>query len=57
LGVQSEQLLTERQAFEKEILSGAEHANYPADEVPEQADYNENPIALRISPLCKSFIS
>jgi len=50
LGVQSEQLLTERQVFEKEILSGAEHASYPADEVPERADHNENPIAFRISP-------
>jgi hypothetical protein len=29
--VQGEQLLTERQVFEKEILTGTENANHPTD--------------------------
>ena len=54
----SQQLLTERQVFEKEILTGTEPANYAADEVSEAADHDENLIAMPGShPLCKSFIS
>jgi hypothetical protein len=36
--VQSKQLLSERQVFEKEILAGAEQANHPADDVLKRGD-------------------
>ena len=39
LGVQGEQLLTERQVFQKQFLAGPEDANDPADEVPEHGDH------------------
>lgn len=44
--VQSKQLLSERQVFEKEILAGAEQANHPTDEVPKRGDHSENLIAI-----------
>jgi hypothetical protein len=50
LGVQSQQLLTEREVFEKEILTGAERANHPANEVPERAEHNEILSQCRITP-------
>ena len=46
VAVQSEQLLTERQVFEKEILPGAEPANQPANEVAEREAHDENLIAM-----------
>ena len=54
--VQSKQLLSQRQVFEKEILAGAEQVNHPADEVPKRGDHSEILSPCRISALCKSFI-
>jgi hypothetical protein len=39
--VQCEKWLAEGQVFEKEILSGAEDAVHPADEVPECGDHKQ----------------
>jgi len=39
LGLQGEQLLTQRQVFQKQLLAGPEDANDPADEVPEHGDH------------------
>jgi hypothetical protein len=47
--VQSKQLLSERQVFEKEILAGAEQANHPADEVPKRGDHSVILSPCRIS--------
>jgi hypothetical protein len=38
-GVQGEQLLTERQVFQKQFLVGPEDANDPGNEVPEHGDH------------------
>ena len=40
LGVQREQLLTERHVFQKQFLTGVEQANCPADEVPERGHHS-----------------
>jgi hypothetical protein len=47
--VQSKQLLSERQVFEKEILAGAEQANHPADKVPKRGNHSEILSPCRIS--------
>jgi len=40
--VKSEQLLTQRQIFEDEILAGTKGTTKPAEEVPETHDHGEN---------------
>jgi hypothetical protein len=55
--MQSKQLLAESQILEDEILSEAEDANHPANEVPEQQDHG--PRSYRntwLHALWKSFI-
>jgi hypothetical protein len=57
LGVQSYEPLTESQIFQDEILSGAQDASHPANEVPEQRDHG--PRSYRntwLHALWKSFI-
>jgi hypothetical protein len=41
-GMQSKQLLAERQIFEDEILSGTERTPKPSQEMPEQNEYGRN---------------
>jgi hypothetical protein len=50
--MQSKQLLAESQILEDEILSEAEDANHPANEVPEQQDHGQDLIA---TPGCTLF--
>jgi hypothetical protein len=48
LGVESEQLLTQRKTFEDEILAGTKGTAKPAEEVPEPHDHGKN--LIRQSP-------
>ena len=55
--MQSQQLLTESQVFEDEILPGTESADHPPEEMPERHDHGENLIGtVRIELFAKSFI-
>jgi hypothetical protein len=55
--MQSKQLLAESQILEDEILSGAEDANNPAKEVPEQRDHGSRSYRNNwLHALWKSFI-
>jgi hypothetical protein len=57
LRVQSQQLLTESQIFEDEVLPGPESAEHPSEEMPERHDHGKNLIGkVRIEPCVKSFI-
>jgi hypothetical protein len=42
LRVQSQQLLTQRQVFEDEVLPGTESADHPPEEMPERHDHGKN---------------
>jgi hypothetical protein len=42
LRVQSQQLLTESQVFEDEVLAGAKSADDPPEEMPERHDHGKN---------------
>jgi hypothetical protein len=55
--VQSQQLPTESQVFEDEILPGTESAHHPAEEVSERRDHSQNLIGqVRFQLFAKSFI-
>ena len=55
--MQSEQLPTESQVFEDEVLAGAERADDPPEEMPEQHNHGKNIIGtIRIQLCAKSFI-
>ena len=57
LRVQSQQLLTQSQVFEDEVLPGTESADHPAEEMPERHDHGKNLIGtVRIELFAKSFI-
>jgi len=58
LRVQSQQLPTESQVFEDEVLAGTESADYPAEEMSERHDHGKNFSGKDRIKLCaKSFIS
>src|SRR5271163_2614199 len=58
LRVQSQQLPTESQIFEDEVLAGPESADYPAEEMSEPHDHGKNFSGKDRIELCaKSFIS
>jgi len=42
--MQNEQLLTKREVFQDEILTGMEGANQPTQQMPEPDDHGENHI-------------
>jgi len=55
--VQSEQLPTESQVFEDEVLAGAKRAEDPPEEMPERHNHGKNIIGtIRIQLRAKSFI-
>ena len=55
--MQSEQLPTERQVFEDEVLAGAKRADDPPEEMPERHNHGKNIIGtIRIRLCPKSFI-
>jgi hypothetical protein len=55
--VQSEQLPTESQVFEDEVLTGAKRAEDPPEEMPERHDHGKNIIGtIRIQFCAKSFV-
>ena len=55
--MQSQQLLTESQVFEDEVLPGTESDEHPAEEMSERRDHNRNHIGkVRIELCAKSFI-
>jgi hypothetical protein len=55
--VQSQQLLTESQVFEDEVLSGPESADHPPEEMPERQEHGKNLIGtVRIELFAKSYI-
>src|SRR6516225_5876596 len=57
LRVQSEQLPTESQVFEGEVLAGAKRADDPPEEMPERHNHGKNSIGtIRIQLCAKSFI-
>jgi hypothetical protein len=57
LRVQSQQLPTESQVFENEVLPGTENADHPPEEMPERHDHGKNLIGkVRIELCTKSFI-
>jgi hypothetical protein len=57
LRVQSEQLPTESQVFEDEVLAGAKRADDPPEEMPERHNHGKNIIGtIRIQLCAKSFI-
>jgi hypothetical protein len=57
LRVQSQQLLTESQVFEDEVLSGTESADHPAEEMSERHDHGKKLSGkVRIEHCAKSFI-
>jgi hypothetical protein len=57
LRVQSQQLPTESQVFEDEVLAGAENADQPTEEMSERHDHSRNYIGkVRIELCAKSFI-
>jgi hypothetical protein len=56
-GVESQQLPTESQVFEDEVLAGTESADYPAEEMSERHDHGNNFKGKdRIKLLAKSLI-
>src|ERR1700675_485047 len=56
--VESQQLPTESQVFEDEVLAGTESADYPAEEMLERHDHGKNFSGKDGIKLCaKSFIS
>ena len=56
--MQSQQLPTESQIFEDEVLAGPESADYPAEEMSERHDHGKNFSGKDRIELCaKSFIS
>jgi hypothetical protein len=56
--MQSQQLPTESQVFEDEVLAGTESADYPAEEMSERHDHGKNFSGKDRIKLCsKSFIS
>jgi len=57
LRVQSEQLPTESQVFEDEVLAGAKRADDPPEEMPERHNHGKNIIGtIRIQLCARSFI-
>lgn len=55
--MQSQQLPTESQVFEEEILAGTERADHPAEEISERHEHAKNLIGtVRIQRFPKSFI-
>jgi hypothetical protein len=57
LHVQSQQLPTESQVFEDEVLAGTTSADHPAEEMSERRDHSNNLIGInRIQLFAKSFI-
>ena len=55
--MQSEQLPTESQVFEDEVLAGAKRADDPPEEMPERHNHGKNIIGtIRIQLCAKSFI-
>ena len=55
--MQSQQLPTESQVFEDEVLSGTENADQPAEEMSERHDHGKNFSGkVRIEPCAKSVI-
>ena len=55
--VQSEQLPTESQVFEDEVLAGAKRADDPSEQMPERHSHGKNIIGtIRIQLCAKSFI-
>jgi len=55
--VQSQQLPTESQVLEDEVLPGTENADQPAEEMSERYDHGKNFSGkIRIQPFAKSFI-
>ena len=55
--MQSEQLPTESQVFEDEVLARAKRADDPPEEMPERHNHGKNTIATTRIQLCaKSFI-
>jgi len=56
-GVQGQQLLTESQVFEDEILPGTESADHPVEDMPDRRDHGKNLIGtVQIELFAKSFI-
>jgi hypothetical protein len=56
-GVQGQQLLTESQVFEDEILPGTESADHPAEDMPDRHEHGKNLIGtVRSELFAKSFI-
>jgi hypothetical protein len=57
LRVQSQQLPTESQVFEDEVLAGPDSAHHPAEEMSERRDHSQNFIEkVRIELFARSFI-
>ena len=57
LCVQGQQLPTESQVFEDEVLAGTASAEHPTEEMPERHDHSKNLIGtIRIQLFAKSFI-
>jgi len=55
--VQSQQLLTQSQVFEDEVLPGTESADHPPEEMPERYDHGKNLTGtIRIELCAKSYI-
>jgi len=55
--VQRQQLPTESQVLEDEVLPGTENADQPAEEMSERHDHDKNLSGkIRIQPFAKSFI-
>ena len=55
--MQSEQLSTESQVFEDEVVAGAKRADDPPEEMPERHNHSKNIIGtIRIQFCAKSFI-
>ena len=55
--MQSQQLPTESQVFEDEVLAGTESADHPSEKILERRDHGQNRIGkVRIELCAKSFI-
>jgi hypothetical protein len=55
--VQSQQLLTQSQVYEDELLAGTESADHPPEEMPERHDHGKNLVGtVRIELFAKSYI-
>ena len=55
--MQSQQLLTQSQVFEDEVLPGTESADHPPKEMPERHDHGKNLTGtVRIELFAKSYI-